>query len=133
MKPEIRDMWADALESDEYEQGQDRLTIVAPDGSERDCCLGVLCKLAVKAGVIKRLRVRPDTGHVIYGDETDENGSTLPYAVMKWAGLDDNNPNVKYDNGRSHSLAEFNDATDPDGYIPHLDFADLAPLIREQL
>lgn len=132
MIAEIRDMWATALESDKYEQGQSRLTIVRPDGGERDCCLGVLCKLAVDAGVIKRLRIHPDSHHVIYGDESDESGSTLPLAVMQWAGLNVNNPAVTHAD-RSQSVAEFNDAVGSDGYVPHLDFPAIAALIREQL
>lgn len=49
MKKEIADKWIAALESGEYKQGQNVLR--SDDGFY--CCLGVLCELAVKEGVIK--------------------------------------------------------------------------------
>lgn len=52
MNIEIRDEWADALESGEYEQGFGRLNF---DG--KFCCLGVLSELLVKRGVLQRVGI----------------------------------------------------------------------------
>lgn len=41
MQAELRDQWADALESGEYEQSRARLH----DCEGRHCCLGVLCRV----------------------------------------------------------------------------------------
>lgn len=43
MNPRIRDMWAEALESGEYCQGNGRLRF-----NKKHCCLGVLTDLYVK-------------------------------------------------------------------------------------
>lgn len=46
MQPDVRDRWADALESGEYKQGYNALCRVTRNGpgdfSEAFCCLGVL-------------------------------------------------------------------------------------------
>lgn len=41
MTPELKEKWAAALESGEYEQAQGKLR----DHDDRMCCLGVLCHL----------------------------------------------------------------------------------------
>jgi len=46
MKLEVKKLWIEALRSGKYEQGRGALN---KDG--KFCCLGVLCDLAVKAGV----------------------------------------------------------------------------------
>lgn len=130
MNAEIREAWATALESGEFKQGKGTLTRVDYDDSEKDCCLGVLCKLAVKAGIITRQV--GIAGRVLY--DYDEDSSVLPAAVMDWAGLTHHNPNVIDAGGRRHSVAEFNDADeDPDSYVTHHTFPEIAKLIREQL
>lgn len=92
MNPKVGLMWAEALESGEYEQGRGLLTERFPDGVERDCCLGVLCKLAIKAGVKVEVEVRPTSDD----DDAGEGGSRLEYdlnfgvppeSVARWAGL----------------------------------------------
>jgi hypothetical protein len=85
MDEAIRDQWAAALESGEYEQGKQALVKVTTlnDGEERRyCCLGVLCDLAVKAGV--PLDEIVEDGKVWYDSES----SVLPARVVAWAGLD---------------------------------------------
>lgn len=52
MNPEIKAQWVAALRSGDYLQGVGSLRYEGGfDGSMRYCCLGVLCDLAVKAGV----------------------------------------------------------------------------------
>lgn len=92
MNPEVKALWLDALRSGEYEQGQNFLHS-EKDGKHTYCCLGVLCDLAVKAGVLSETvsmeYVDPDGDEDIttlhgYGHET----GVLPKVVQKWAGLD---------------------------------------------
>ena len=52
MKQEIKQQWITALRSGNYPQGRGYLRRIDDDGKEGYCCLGVLCELAVNAGVI---------------------------------------------------------------------------------
>jgi hypothetical protein len=47
MNPEIKASWVEALRSEEYKQGANAL-----HRNGTFCCLGVLCDLAEKAGVV---------------------------------------------------------------------------------
>lgn len=90
MKKQIRDQWADALESGEYEQATGALVL---DGAY--CCLGVLCELAIKDGVEDIRRVEDQfqiTSDEYPGEWLDHDDGDLPEPVMKWAGLTDSNP-----------------------------------------
>ena len=130
MNPEIRDLWADALESGEYKQGQFVLTRVLDDGSEENCCLGVLCQLAVKAGVIKRLKVEEDHS-ITYGTGLTNRMNSLPSAtVMRWAGLSNNNPIFEVE-GRTYASEAVSSLNDDD--LNPLTFPEIAKLIRAQL
>lgn len=53
LRPEVKRKWLEALRSGEYKQGRSYLHYQqAGSGEERFCCLGVLCDLAVREGVI---------------------------------------------------------------------------------
>lgn len=84
MNKDVKSQWVSALRSGEYEQGRGRL--------ERDgkfCCLGVLCDLAVKAGVAKRVDdvhlLDGGVGFASLGNPMDSSAATPPWAVMRWA------------------------------------------------
>lgn len=87
MKPDIKAQWVAALRSGEYEQGKGVLREIDNDGTLGGyCCLGVLCDLAVKAGVIPEPTIKTyDHGpkEVLY----DEADAILPSSVAEWAGL----------------------------------------------
>lgn len=95
MVPSIKAEWVAALESGDYEQGRGNLatvdTVTVGDLTTevvKWCCLGVLCDLAVKAGVIHSVQA---FGRLNYAGE----GSVLPQAVSYWAGLEgEDNPGV---------------------------------------
>ena len=96
MAPEVKKLWLDALRSGEYIQGRGRLTAIVERGAgedkEANCCLGVLCELAVRAGRATR-QERNGTCVIVYwsvGKVTDVNGSFLPDQVVAWAGLTHN-------------------------------------------
>lgn len=129
MNPEVRDLWADALESGEYRQGVGRLRSYANDErSARFCCLGVLCELARARGLVE---VTDRGGYRTVADPDDgEYVSTLPSAVARWAGLRDvterrtvpaHDPWVD-----GHRLSEHNDNL-------HRTFVEIAALIRGHL
>lgn len=87
MKPEIKKEWAENLRSGDYKQGQSYL-----HNDNRFCCLGVLCDMAVKAGVVKTGML---DGIDSYGEE--DRVQHLPDEVIQWAGLKGCSPLVTYD------------------------------------
>lgn len=77
MKKEIADLWVKALRSGEFQQGKESL---CHDGAY--CCLGVLCELASKEGVVRREEL--GDGVVQFGGGGDFPGRE----VVRWADLD---------------------------------------------
>ncbi len=68
MNQKVKELWVKALRSGEYQQGKEHLR---KDGQY--CCLGVLCDLAIKAGLL-------------YG--VDWIDGYPPSVVSIWANLD---------------------------------------------
>lgn len=52
LHPEIKTKWLEALRSGEYKQGRSLLHYKTDEGEDCFCCLGVLCDIAAKEGVI---------------------------------------------------------------------------------
>lgn len=86
MRADVKAQWTAALRSGEYRQGSGTLHNHANNSF---CCLGVLCALAVKAGVTTRSE-KPDVHGYSYGP--GEEVTYLPHVVMEWAGLDSFTP-----------------------------------------
>ena len=86
MNPEIKAMWIDALRSSEYEQGAGHLHTGYINGKEYFCCLGVLCDIAIKNGVVLDVEIQSSDGGAV---RWMYNGCTeyLPLAVAEWAGI----------------------------------------------
>lgn len=132
MNPEIKQRWLTALRSGKYKQGIGRLKTRQDAGPVRHCCLGVLCDLAVEAGVVgNTLRLRMINGAEEltwrYGEEGEVN--YLPPEVEKWAGL-------------ARSTAIFAPVIGEEGTVPTAlsslndsgtTFEEIANLIEEQL
>lgn len=94
IKPEVAEKWIEALRSRKYKQTTSVLHAKAPDkGKDSFCCLGVLCDIAVQEGVIPSPTLDADLegGAYVYG-KSDKRYEVLPAAVVKWAGLKDNDP-----------------------------------------
>jgi len=136
MDEQIKAQWTAALRSGEYEQGQEKLqTILRDEDQDSDtydeetgrafCCLGVLCDLAVKVGVVTE---QEEYDSVRYGDPSNELGNVyLPDEVMEWAGIGANNPSVVTDYQNVHTsrtLSLLNDDGHP--------FSEIADLIDAQ-
>lgn len=91
MNEDVKRKLLDALRSGEYEQGTGVL-----EENDKFCCLGVLCDIARREGIVSR-QIRTTRGMwdeegVLYDEEEvlyDGERYELPAAVMAWAGLDD--------------------------------------------
>lgn len=107
MNRAVAKRWVDALRSGNYEQGQGHLRQLTEDGP-KDCCLGVLCDIAISDGVEIITRAK---GHTV-----SFNGQlgTPPIDVMDWSGL-------TYDD--SERYADMND-------VQAATFADIADHIE---
>lgn len=124
MDTDIKARWVSALRSGDYKQGKGLLR-----KDDKFCCLGVLCELAVAAGVIGfEVNADPDDDDQydgathIYGE--GENVHYLPDEVVTWAGIEYFNPVVPVGTFRKQ-LAQINDEGRP--------FSEIADLIEEHL
>jgi len=131
VNPEVKELWLAALRSGDYVQGQNQLTEL-PDlesGPARHCCLGVLCELAVAAGVVSFVRDVQD--HRTYDGEVNY----LPPSVHEWAGIS-RNPMIRdletseVDQTCLVPLAALNDGASG---LRQRSFTEIADLIEEQL
>lgn len=96
MNPEIKTLWVEALRSGKYKQGDGKLRKIGTDtGEDLHCCLGVLCDLAVDAGVVQRY-LDDDDIYVYYTPAGNKSREFLPTAVQTWAGFryGDNSPTI---------------------------------------
>ncbi len=111
-----------ALQSGEYQQGSKRLR----DKEDHFCVLGVLCDLYVKHRHDCRWKaMEAKSGFRIVGKgETHWCEDYLIEPVMKWAGLESQNPVVEYESKKA-SLSSLNDQG--------VDFKIIAKLIEKQL
>lgn len=85
MDSEVRDTWVAALRSGKYPQGRFALHSVSGTGKESFCCLGVLCVLAVEAGIIGEPRRDASGENYLYGKHSAS--GYLPVEVQKWSGI----------------------------------------------
>lgn len=85
LKPEVKAAWLEALRSGEYKQTREMLESPVDGGF---CCLGVLCNLAEKEGVVERTVERLpglDEGDERVVIEYDEKSGLPTQTVDKWA------------------------------------------------
>lgn len=135
MNQQIKNLWVEALRSEDYQQARGSL-LEAEDLEDCEevsyCCLGVLCELYRKeVGGFWRSEDCGDYSFVAKDDEGVWDGSTidLPSSVMEWAELPGSDPTVEVAVGtlqyRAASLSKLNDEG--------LDFESIANLIENQL
>lgn len=115
MNPEIKEQWISALRSGDYVQGTGWLR----SADNKYCCLGVLCELAVGAGVI--------TCNTVEWSETfyQGNSTVLPIEVEKWAEIGSCLGSFEGMIEGTCSLAHLNDS----GFY---DFSQIANVIEEK-
>ena len=119
--PRIKQLWLDALRSDEYKQGKSSLCLSYKTGKEH-CCLGVLCEVYIK-----------DTGHDIFEKHSssyDGSSSHPPPIVTEWAFGKTESERLPdwyvIENGEHVSLTHLND-------YRHFSFSKIADMIEESL
>lgn len=111
MNQDIKARWVEALRSGDYSQTKEVLK-----GAEGYCCLGVLCEIAVKDGIV----IERDGVYISVEDESDFNHAELPDAVVEWAELPNYNPATTVDYTRPRPaerkalFSELNDDMDYD-------------------
>lgn len=130
MNPEVKAQWITALRSGEYAQGRGRLerTPVTENQPSQFCCLGVLCDLAVKAGIATRT-VAHGMGTFQGGSDEFRSNNYLPPSVQQWAGLNSQNPRVEIVEGEFSRPISLADANDDLNY----DFNQIADLVERNL
>jgi|ERR1700733_3395948 len=114
MKAKIKQQWLKELRSGEWVQGCGQLM----NDKDEACCLGVLCDIAVREGVIKPWRKNDYTSN---SWEVSESIGILPQKIAKWAGLTSSNPIIQ-----GYGLSFYND-------IKAFDFSAIADLIEKYL
>lgn len=138
MRDKVAKLWIDALRSDRFKQtegslhtvkervivlerhqdtGQVLRTKTIPAGH---CCLGVLCELAIEAGVEVEKSMIYGNG---YEELYDGKAGALPASVMDWAGMRTGDGDFKTKDMCNESLAALNDAGKT--------FAEIADIIEE--
>jgi hypothetical protein len=79
LRPEVKEKWIAELESGRWTQGHGML---GRSNTTERCCLGVLCEVAIREGVIPPATpLTPTTGRLLYTGEANY----LPVKVRKWA------------------------------------------------
>lgn len=121
MKHEIAEALIARLASGKDNKGRNKLTSIAPNGVVTDCCLGVLCKLAIDLGLKVKVEIKPS-------NEADPEGVKdvyydgecfyLPESVRNWAGMRSRQGSwLNNGNSEIHSLVRINDNNDSFGPV----------------
>lgn len=102
LSDELKEKWASALESGDYQQAQGALTVIREGNARAHCCLGVLCKLMSDDGVVMETSLFEDTWDnrtlLRYGQKGERYG--VPLEVRQFIGgeevlgTDASNPSV---------------------------------------
>lgn len=116
MDKQIKKEWLKALRSGDYQQGSDYLNVK----NTTFCCLGVICELAFKQGIVRKEAAGDTIKYISVKDLNDGDQWVLPNAVVVWAGLKESNPEINNEN-----LAEFNDTG--------ASFEEIADVIEKEL
>ena len=126
MIEEIKADWLTALRSGEYKQGKGFLKN-SLGGIAQYCCLGVLCELAVKAGVVEKSEVDEDE----YVYTFDGQSSYLPPKVATWADI--HYQGKLYRESDTGSISDRRVSVDLAGLNDYkLDFAGIADVIEKE-
>jgi hypothetical protein len=139
MKADIKAQWVADLRSGEFEQGEAFLERVDENGKHKLCCLGVLSRQAVKAGVIPEPELHDgsyrylddeyDEGGKVTGAESFNQSSSLPRKVQEWAGVTGHDGDVYLN---AEQLACDTTAIQAND-IDQLSFARIADLIEQNV
>lgn len=131
MNPTVKALWVSALRSGEYKQ-----TTGCLEDANGNCCLGVLCRVALASGVplnyepVGTIRDAEYDEDVFTLSESKFSGISeiLPKEVQKWAELDNCDPSVDID-----GTASLSDHNDGNGAYKKRMFSEIADAIEAQL
>lgn len=129
MNKDVQVAWEAALRSGDYAQGAGALCWLRHDGPPLYCCLGVLCELAVDAGVAERVDLGGQRGYRAAGSDDPAQPNYLPAAVQAWSGLTYNPRAVDGGNNASLPAGTAYAATFADLNDAHRSFAEIADLV----
>lgn len=111
MNPDIKQQWGDALRSGEYPQCR----CGHLEGDDGWCCLGVLCAIAAKAGIVRRVTKSSPSGLLVVYEHMElpelpwyASSVYPPKPVQEWAELDTISPLIEV-NGTLFPLTGLND------------------------
>lgn len=124
MNPEVKTLWLTALRSGEYKQGKGYLEKINSEGVREYCCLGVLCDLAVKAGIVEKETDGAAVSVVGYRVGSYIEAAGLIPKISEWAGVSEIGI-LPEEQGRG-SLINLNDGAD-------FTFSQIADVIEEWL
>ena len=107
INPDRLSLLTAALRSDRFQQGHGHLTINPGLPTEKNCCLGVACIVAMENGLqldyvdLDTRMYLDDEGHTCGTDGDDlticgcyTNDTVLPRAVVDWYGFPDEDPDM---------------------------------------
>lgn len=115
-------LWVAALRSGDFTQTTGALEELQDDDTVRHCCLGVVCRVALKNGL--ELDVTNASPIAPMAKFDGEHGY-LPQKVRDWLGITGRDPQLLFE-GDFHGAAALNDSTDK-----NLTFNDIADLIEK--
>jgi len=139
--------WVEALRSGRFQQGTRALTMIAADGKEFDCCLGVACKVAIENGLKIKVSksTRTSAGNtdmcalILYGEL--QRYGVLPLEVREWLGLNQSDGMymadgieryLTHENDVGATFAEIADIVEsqPEGLFAKVDAKDAAEEVK---
>lgn len=112
MKKDVMEQWVSLLRSGEFRQ-----TTTYLENRQGNCCLGVLCNLALVNGICDNTLLDDELQINFF----DENSGGLPNSVMEWSGIQNV---LAYISSLGRSLATLND-------MDKLDFNQIADIIEK--
>jgi hypothetical protein len=113
MKKHIKKLWLKELRSGRYSQGKDALVKEHENQPTQFCCLGILTNLYVE-----------ETGDAMVWERTK---TTLDEAVVKWAGLNSDDPEIEPDQIMGYRLASYKND------VEEKNFLEIADMIEKNL
>ncbi|MFE7797034.1 hypothetical protein [Nocardia sp. NPDC057440] len=123
MKQDIKDQWVAALRSGDYAQTRGYLR-----DNSGFCCLGVLCDIAAKSGVVVG-SYTGILGSYQYGANYED--LVLPPEVQEWAGIRVGSPRIgeyTWPDGGTNDDIELSELNDEG-----VSFSEIADLIEERM
>lgn len=117
MDAEIAKQWVERLKSGKDTKGAGGLSVIVK-GAQQDCCMGVLCKMAIEAGVpVTVTKTQQKYNEEVTEIEYDGKDCYLPESVRKWASMKSKKGCFSHSGDEAESLVGVNDRNDNFGPV----------------